>query len=394
MNDIICSKCVLDTDTPYSNLEFDESGICNNCNRYEDTAKKTIQRDENIKETELNSIIARIKKEGRKKKYDCIIGVSGGVDSTYLAYLAKKYELKPLIVHFDNGWNSEAAVSNIFNIIQKLGFELHTYVVNWEEFKDLQLSYLKASVIDIEVPTDHFIIGTLYEVAYQNRIKYILDGINIETEFSDISLKWGYNKVDLVNIQNIHNKFGKITLKKYPKIGQLQRFFYTEIYGLKAISILNYVSYNKKKVKDTISIELDWRDYGGKHYESIFTRFYQGVILPNKFKIDKRKLHLSNLIWSKQIKRMEALEELSTPTYPLDLQEKDKKYFLSKMGMNDLEYENIMNSKPVPHEFYGTEKSTFLYFILSQLNKKRLLIKGMRFLFKIWLLIIDKFRKN
>jgi N-acetyl sugar amidotransferase len=352
---IFCSCCVLDNMTPNTNLILDENGVCNNCNNYAQFAQKTILRPLEQRQNELKLLVDRIKKDGEGNQFDCLIGVSGGVDSSYLAYLAKKLGLRPLVVHFDNGWNSELAVANIHNIIEKLQFELSTYVVDWEEFKDLQLSYLKASVIDVEVPTDQFISATLHKIAYKNRIKYVLEGSNVATEFYNVSFKWTYKKQDLVNLQNIHKKFGKKPLKKYPKIGYYQRYFYYDVYGLEYIKILDYFDYTLAEAKDTLKRELNWREYGGKHYESIFTRFYQGYILPKKFGIDKRKSHLSNLIWSGQIDRNTALNQLNNPPYPPQKQAEDKEYVCKKLGISISEFEEIMSLPIVPHEFYGTE---------------------------------------
>ena len=352
---IVCNRCVLDNDAPNTNLVLDEFGICNNCRSYERHAAKSVSMPLEEKQKELDKWVRWMKRDGKWSEYDCILGISGGVDSTYLAYLAKKLGLRPLVVHFDNGWNSELAVRNIQNIVENLGFELHTYVIDWEEFKDLQLSYLKASVVDIEATTDQFIYATLHEVAYKHRIKYVLDGNNLATEFGGVSWKWAYNKLDLVNLRNIHKRFGTIPLKKYPKLGFYQRFFYYEIYQLEQVYLLNYVDYNIQEVKSIISKELGWKDYGGKHYESIFTRFYQGYILPRKFGIDKRKAHLSNLIWSGQMTRNEALEILKEPPYPERLQMEDKEYVCKKFGITEEEFEKYMQLPIVPHEFYGTE---------------------------------------
>jgi N-acetyl sugar amidotransferase len=350
----ICSRCVVDNDAPNTNLVLDAEGVCNNCHAYDNYAKKVFLSPQE-QQVALEKTLQTIKKAGEGKEYDCILGISGGVDSTYLAYMAKQWGLRPLAVHFDNGWNSELAVSNIHNIVEKLGYDLHTYVIDWEEFKDLQLAYLKASVIDIEVPTDQFIYATLHEVAFKNNIKYILDGNNIATEFPGGAWKWSFSKLDMVNLQNIHKKFGTIPLKKFPRLGFYERYFYQAIYGLKSVPLLNYIPYNKKDVIRTISQELGWRDYGGKHYESIFTRFYQGYILPKKFGVDKRKIHLSNLIWSGQMTREEALKELEKPTYPLAMQKEDRAYVIKKFGLSEQEFEDIMQKPVVPHEFYGTE---------------------------------------
>jgi N-acetyl sugar amidotransferase len=395
-----CSKCVLDDLSPSTNISLDEFGVCNNCRSFEYYSSRTIYRPFEFRENELTEIINKIKHEGRGKKYDCVLGISGGIDSTYLAYLAKKYDLRPLVVHFDNGWDSELAISNIQNILERLNFELITYVIDWNEFKDLQLAYLKASVIDIEAPTDHFIYASLYEIAHKYGIKYILDGNNISTEFSNVSWKWNYDKLDLVNLENIHKKFGTVKLKKYPKLGFYQRFFYQNIVQIRQIYLLNYVDYNVHEVKSLIEKKLAWRDYGGKHYESVFTRFYQGYILPRKFGIDKRKAHLSNLIWSGQISRDEALIVLKQPAYPISLQNQDREYICKKLGLSYEDFESLMKSDPIPHQFYGTEFDknylftrrvfTFLFSLPYMISFSKVLVKN----FDIFRHFLLKLRKT
>lgn len=349
-----CTKCVLDTTVPH--ITFDDQGVCNFCDYYVNEANVVVNKSDDFKKQELNRLVDTIKKDGKKHEYDCILGVSGGVDSTYLALLVKEYGLRPLVVHFDNGWNSELAVSNIENIVNKLGYDLHTFVMDWEEFKDIQLAYLKASVVDIEVPTDQFIFAALNKLAKQYKIKYILSGHNVVTE-SINPAGWVYkHKFDLRNLVQIHKKFGQTKLKKLPKFGIYHQYYYQTVLGIKTVGLLNYVSYNKQKVKETIAKELDWRDYGGKHYESIFTRFYQGHILPKKFNVDKRKSHLSNLIMSGQISRNEALKELEGPTYPIEQQLEDREYVIKKFNLSESTFDDIMHQSPVPHEHFGTDR--------------------------------------
>lgn len=350
-----CTRCVLEA-SPLSGLKFDENGVCNNCNNFDLFVKKNRVFDWDLNKIKLEEKVNEIKKAGKKNKYDCILGISGGVDSTYLAYLSRELGLRPLVVHFDNGWNSELSVQNIHNIVKKLDLNLFTYVIDWNEFRDLQLAYLKASVVDIEVPTDHFIYATLQEVANKNNIKYILDGNNIATEYWGGSMTWGFAKLDLVNLQNIHKKFGTIPLKKYPKLGIYQRYYYQNVRGISSAYLINYVPYIKKDILKLIEKELGWRDPGGKHYESIFTRFYQGYILPRKFGIDKRLYHYSNLIWTDQMTREEALAKIAEPTYPLELQMQDKEFVSKKFGLTEIEFENIMNLPVVKHETFGTDK--------------------------------------
>jgi N-acetyl sugar amidotransferase len=380
MKQQMCVRCVLDTTA--EDITFDNEGVCNYCRTYDQLARKTVERPKEVIREELNEIIRSIKKQGEGQEYDCLIGLSGGVDSTYVCYIAKQLGLRPLVVHFDNGWNSELAVKNIENVITKLQFPLHTYVVDWEEFKDLQLSYLKASVLDIEVPTDQLIYGSVYRIARQKNIHTILSGSNVVTE-GVIPANWNFmDKTDLVNLKNIHKKYGTKKLRNFPKLGLYQRYYYTNFYGLRSIPILDYIHYNKKEAKETMKKELDWKDYGGKHYESIFTRFYQGYILVEKFGIDKRKMHFSSLICSGQMTREQALEKLKQPPYDKQLLAEDREYVLKKFGLTETEFEKIMKQKPVPHSVFGTQwdKEHFRKYYLFTLLMKPVL--GVYKLFK------------
>ncbi|HVG42251.1 MAG TPA: hypothetical protein VM888_11625, partial [Chitinophagaceae bacterium] len=237
------------------------------------------------------------------------------------------------------------------------GFDLYTLVVDWNEFKDIQLAFIKASVVDIETITDHAIIATLYKLALENNIKYVLSGTNVVTE-AILPSYWIYNKTDHINIQDVHKKYGTIPLKTYPFYNRKLKKM-VEIQGIESINLLNYVPYVKAEVKKRITEELDWRDYGGKHYESIFTRFYQGYILPTKFHIDKRKAHLSNLIFSGQIDKNKALEELKEPIYNPDQLKMDKEFVLKKLGFTESEFDNIMKEPRKEHTDYATEKSIY-----------------------------------
>ncbi|MCC6287121.1 MAG: N-acetyl sugar amidotransferase [Chitinophagaceae bacterium] len=348
-----CSISVMDTIAD-PDITFDSKGISNYY--YEYKAKEKAEVPKGVEaQKKLEEVVNLIKERGKNNKYDCITGVSGGVDSTYLAYMAKKLGLKPLIVHFDNGWNSELAVKNIENIISKLGFDLYTLVVDWEEFKDIQLAYLKASVIDIEAITDHAIIGTLYKLAAENNIKYILSGANVVTE-NTLPKSWIFNKIDHVNIKDIHDRYGSVKLKTYPLFNATKKRLYTRLKNIESVYLLNYLPYTKKNVKELIKNELDWKDYGGKHYESIFTRFYQGYILPVKFGVDKRKAHLSDLIFSGQISKEEALEELKKSIYDQAQLNTDRDFVLKKFNLTEKEFEQILDLPRKEHAEFKTEK--------------------------------------
>ena len=347
-----CALTVMDNIAD-PDITFDSNGVCNYYYEYKKAAEGLLHGEE--AEKKLEELVEKIKKEGRDKRYDCLIGLSGGVDSTYVAYLVKQLGLRPLAVHLDNGWNSELAVKNVENIITKLGFDLYTLVVNWEEFKDIQLAYLRASVVDIEVVSDHAIFATMYKLAKQHDTGYIISGTNTVTEHI-MPPGWLYQKMDFKNLQDIHDKYGKLKLKTYPTFDFKKHVYYSAILKLNPLSILNYVPYNKKQVKEIIKKELDWRDYGGKHYESVFTKFYQAYILPEKFKIDKRKAHLSTLICSGQITREEALKELELPLYPPKDLKADKEYVLKKFRLTEKEFEDIMHLPIKKHSDFKTDK--------------------------------------
>jgi len=357
-------------DTTDPDIEFDKNGVCNHCTDWDKSAKKYVFTGKKG-EQELSEIVDKIKEQGKNQGYDCIMGLSGGLDSTYIAYLAKKMGFRPLAVHLDNEWDSEIAVNNIKNIVKKLDFDLYTYTVDWNEFKDLQLAYLKASVIDIEVVTDHAIMAALYNIANERGIKYILIGSNIMTE-GIMPRSWGYNKNDLINLKAIHNEFGAVRLKSYPVLGLSRKIHYQYIKNIKSLAILNYVPYVKEDVEKLVAQEFDWKNYGGKHCESIFTRFYQTYVLPRKFNIDKRKAHLSTLICSGQITRKEALKEIQKDLYTEEDLKKDKEYVLKKLELTNEEFEKIMNLPIKSHFHYKSDIkwSTFLRFIRRIFEKK------------------------
>lgn len=340
-------------------IRFDAYGVCSYCHSYEDEKAYFIRTGAEA-ERLLTDTVAKIKAYGKDKKYDCLIGLSGGVDSSYVAYTAHRFGLRALCVHFDNGWNSELAVMNIHNIVNKLGFDLNTYVIDWEEFKDLQLAYLKASVIDIEVLTDHAIYGSMFRIAKDADIKYVLGGHNVATE-GILPYHWTYDKKDYINIKAIHRQYGQKQLKTFPFLDRkMKRFIQTS--GIEFVNYLNWLPYVKNDVKALLQKELDWKDYGGKHYESIWTRFYQGYILPVKFGVDKRKAHLSTLVCSGQLTKEEALEEMKQPPYDPRQLKIDKEFVLKKLGLTEEEFDAYMKAPARNHREFDTEGSVFNYY--------------------------------
>lgn len=364
----ICTRCIMDTTDP--DIVFDEKGECNHCKRAEQLIKERTFEDLTVRKKKLEELVAKIKQAGKGKKYDCIIGVSGGVDSTFVAYEVLRLGLRPLAIHLDNGWNSELAVSNIEKTLNNLGIDLYTYVIDWEEFKDLQLSFLKASTPDGEVPTDHAIISILYKLANKYNVKYILNGVNLATE-SIIPLKWGYGYFDYKYISGVQKIFGKKKIKTYPHL-TMPRFFYnTLVKKIEFIPFLNYIDYKKEEAMELIKNKLGWVYYGGKHYESIYTRFFQAYILPNKFQIDKRKGHLSSLIVSGQMSRELALEELKKEICPANMLKDDYEYTIKKFGLSQSEFEDIMKLPTKTFEAYPNR-----YHFFERLKKIRKSLKS------------------
>ncbi len=341
-------------DTSDVEITFNQDGICNHCIAYSTSTENAFGIVNN--EKALIEILTNIKKEAKGAAYDCIAGISGGVDSTYVLFLLKKYNLNPLVVHLDNGWNSELASINIENAIKTLGFDLYTKVLDWKEFKELQVAYLKASVIDLEALTDHAITATLYELATKFNVKWIIGGTNTNSE-AILPSSWRYpNKTsDSINIKAINKKFRGKPIKHFPLFSFLDFVYQTSVKKVKWFSILNYVNYNKEEAKKIVIKELNWRDYGGKHYESIITRFYQGYILPKKFGIDKRRAHLATLINSGQIKREEALEILNQPPLPEYIFKQDLVYVPKKLGISQTEFAHLMEQPIKSHFSYSND---------------------------------------
>lgn len=355
-----CKRCVMDTTS--INITFDQEGNCNYCSHFLKEAEKGIFRDKTFRYNIFKKDIDDIKHKGKNQKYDCIIGVSGGIDSSYMVLIAKDYGLRPLLVHFDNGWDDELAVENINKLVKYSGFDLYTYVINWEGFKDMQKSYFKAGVIDLEVPTDMFIFGALFEIAKKYKIKYMISGNNQWTE-SILPRDWIYSrKFDFVNMQNIYKKFGNGILKKIPHL-DINRRLWNSLLGYKSITIFENLEFNQNDIKQRLINEIGYTVYPCKHFESIFTRFYQGYYLRKKFNVDKRKAHLSNLIMINQLKREDALEELKNEPYPIDKQELDKEYVAKKWGYTIEEFDKIMNLPSVAHKFYGEENEKASWYL-------------------------------
>jgi N-acetyl sugar amidotransferase len=357
----MCVRCVLTaSDDPA--LDLDDAGVCVRCREYERFLVEYLPPVADGPRL-LEELATKIRDEGRDKEHDCVLGLSGGTDSSFVAYQAKRLGLRPLVVHFDNGWNSELAVQNIERIVRHFDFDLHTYVVDWEEFRDLQLSYFRASVVDIEVPTDHAIFAVLYRTALDEGIHYILSGNNVRTEFG-MPPSWSHRKSDLRNLKAIHRRYGTNSLKTFPTASTFQMRWWERTRRLQVVNVLDYLPYDKKAAIGTLETELGWRDYGGKHYESFFTRFYQAHVLPTKFGIDKRRGHLSALIRSDQLTRDAALSQLAEPAYDAQMLETDRTYVLKKLGLTREEWEAIMATPPRSHRSFPSDERLIRFVVV------------------------------
>jgi N-acetyl sugar amidotransferase len=334
-------------DTSDPEIIFDDNGICNYCRSYKDRKRIfTIAAED--KPRQLQVLIDFCKKKGQGKKYDCIIGISGGVDSTYVAYKVKELGLRPLAIHLDNGWDAELAVSNIRNVLKKLNIELYTHVLDWEEFRSLQLAFLKASTPDSEIPTDHAISALLKDFAVKEGVPLIL-GTNYSSE-SILPRVWSQGHMDWGYIKKVNKLFGTKKLKDFPHYSVYKRIYWNRIKALRIFSLLDYLDYDKEKAKKFLIEELNWRDYGGKHHESIYTKFFQSYILPTKFGFDKRRAHLTSLILAGQITRETAIDEMKKPLYNEKELQEHLIYVPKKLGLTREEFEEIMNMPPRKYE--------------------------------------------
>ena len=368
----VCTNCVMDTTD--AEITFDKNGVCNHCKKFEKDIKPKWFPNE-VGREKLDKIIEQIQTDGKDKEYDCVIGLSGGVDSSYLAYVLRTQypKLKILAIHIDGGWNSELAVHNIENIVKILDIDLYTGVINWEEMKDLQLAYFKSQLANQDVPQDHAFFATLYAVANKYKIKYFLSGGNYATE-SILPSSWGYNAMDATQLKAVHKKFGKIKLKDYTTVSFFQKYiYYPLIKKFKIIRPLDLMEYNKEEAKKIIIEKINWRDYGGKHHESRFTKFFQAHWLPTKFGYDKRKAHLSSLIVAGQITRDEAQVELDKPLYDANELKEDKEFLAKKMGLSLKEFNEIMKQenktfKDYPSDYEFEQKMRKFYAFVKRLK--------------------------
>ena len=335
----ICNKCVMDETVP--DIWFNHDGTCNLCIAAMEKINAEVFKGHEG-QLKLDSLVRQIK-SSTNKKYNCIIGVSGGVDSSYVAYLTKDLGLKPLAIHLDNGWNTDTSVKNIKKILDKLNIDLYTHVIDWEEFRELQLSFLKASIANAEIPTDQAITAILYKMASKFGIKYIINGGNVNSE-SIMPDSWMEDNLDTRLIKSIHKKYSKKSLKTYPMMGYIKLAYYILVKKIKYVGVLNFVDYDKEAAIKFLENEFNWTPYKEKHFESIFTRWFQSFYLIHKFNIDKRKAHFSSLIISGYMERESALFELKNDYLDQDSLTQDAEFIKEKFQLNHNEYISLVSS--------------------------------------------------
>lgn len=341
----VCTYCVMDTSDP--DIEFDENGRCNHCRDFE-LLRGTVWFPDDEGARRLERLIDRVKQEGNGKEYDCVLGLSGGADSSYLALKAHEWGLRPLVVHVDAGWNSELAVQNIERIVKSCDYELHTLVVNWEDMRELQLSYLRAAVTNQDAPQDHAFFAGLYHFATENKVRYVLNGGNAATE-GIFPSAWHGAGMDARNLKAIHARYGTQPLTDYPLISFSQYYFwYPIVRRMTPLRPLNLIPYSKDDAMSELEEQIGWRAYPRKHGESLFTKFFQNYYLPTKFGYDKRRPHLSSLVASGSITRDRALDLLREPLYDDDELRRDRQYICRKLRISNEEFEDLMN-RPIHH---------------------------------------------
>ena len=357
----ICTNCVMDKSD--SKITFDEDGVCDHCISFKKDVLPIWLTDERGR-AELDKIVAKIKKDGKNRDFDCIMGMSGGADSSYLLHVVvKEFGLRPLVFHVDGGWNSQIAVNNINVMIEKLGLDLYTEVINWEEMKDFQLSCFKSGLSNIDIPQDHAFVATLYNFADKYKIKYILNGGNFSTECVRNPMEWLYYGTDMAQIKDIRKRFGTIPLKTYPFSSVLRHKLYLRyVQKVQVVKPLNYVPYIKAEAMKFLEKEYGWQSYPQKHFESRFTKFYEAYWLPKKFGYDTRKVQFSSLILTNQMTREEALEKLSKPATDEDEAKHEFEYVANKLGIS---LEELQSYFEAPNKTYKDYKNQETMFVLG-----------------------------
>ena len=356
----ICTNCVMDTSD--SKITFGPDGVCDHCQTFYAQVVPSWDTGERGRAA-LERITAEIKKHGAGRDFDCIIGVSGGIDSSYLTYIAKtKLDLRPLVFHVDAGWNSQIAVNNIEKLVDGLGLDLYTEVIDWEEMRDLQLAFFKSGVPHIDTPQDHAFFATMYKFAEEHRVRYILTGANLSTECIRNPIEWMYYQSDSVQLRDIHRRFGTRPLRSFPITSILRHKVYLPyIRRIRVVRPLNYVPYVKEDAMRLLQEKFGWQPYPQKHFESRFTRFYESYWLPKKFGYDTRRVQYSSLILTKQMTREEALEKLSRPAYDEATIAHDIEFVATKLGISVDELLGYLSGPNKTYRDYRSQESIYAF---------------------------------
>ena len=354
----ICSNCVMDTTD--TKITFNDEGICDHCETFFSDIKPKWNTGEKGN-NELIKIVNQIKKEGKNRDFDCIMGMSGGIDSSYLLYMMKeKYDLRPLVFHVDAGWNSQIAVNNIERLVDGLGLDLFTEVIDWEEMKDLQLSYFKSGVPHIDTPQDHAFFATMYKFASKHKIKTILTGGNYSTECIRNPLEWMYYQSDSIQLKDIHRQFGTVPLKNFPITNILWHKIYLPYFRkIKTIRPLDYIPYIKKDAMSLLVDKFGYQEYPQKHFESRFTRFYESYWLPKRFGYDTRKVQYSSLIVTNQMTRDEALNKLNELPYDKENIKNDFEYVSNKLSISVEQLQQYMEMPKKTYKDYKSQENIY-----------------------------------
>lgn len=354
----VCTNCVMDTSD--SQIIFDEIGVCDHCNDFYKNVKPNWHTDETGKK-ELEKIINKIKEDGKGRDFDCIMGMSGGADSSYMLHtVVKEFGLRPLVFHVDGGWNSELAVKNIEVMIDSLGLDLYTEVINWEEMKDFQLALFKAGIPGIDIAQDHAFIATLYNFADKYKIGYILNGGNISTECVRNPLEFLYYGTDMALINDIISRYCITKMEQYPFSSIFRhKFFLHYIKKIKVVKPLNYIPYIKSEAMDFLKETYGWQPYPQKHFESRFTRFFEGYWLPEKFGFDTRRVQYSSLILTNQMSRVEAIEKLKVPVMDENTVRNEFEYIATKLGVTVTELRGYFDAPNKSHRDYKNQEWMF-----------------------------------
>ncbi len=338
-------------DTSDPEITFDAEGVCWHCRNFE-TKLRPVWQDSPAGERELRAKVEAIKRENASRDYDCILGLSGGVDSSYLAIKVVEYGLRPLVVHVDAGWNSELAVQNIERLVKALQLDLHTIVIDWEEMRDLQVAFLRSGVANQDVPQDHAFFAGLYKFAIAHKVNWVLSGGNLASE-SILPTAWGYDAMDKRHLLGVHRRFGTRRLRTYPLVSFWDLYFiFPFVRKMRVLRPLDYLPYNKLDAKKLLIERYGWKDYGAKHYESVWTKFFQGYYLPTRFGYDKRLPHLSSLVVAGQMTRDEALAQLAREHYPAEELRRDRTFVLKKLGLSETEFEQLLRAPVTTHHDY------------------------------------------